>query len=401
VDVAKRLDQATTCERVKLYVAMVLAAVIHARRPIPTHSLITRRIVSARQYSEFLRVMRLFADVVQRDESYVPKTFAVDKPPKTKSWKPGENILALSPPQTAISPSPAFLDCVRRAFEWYFSEHVSAIDQEARSAADLVRRHLELLGVPGSESLEEEPEPKCPDDTEPDPANVLEAFESHTHCEQVSFDRGNRMYHAMTNVKKAIRRRCTLAGEKMVEVDMHASFVANVTHLYARGDDRERLIEMLRRGNFYEQFADLAGLSPDRVKERFLRDVIFSFHRGGNPLWEAFRQHFPDTAYRLSRDRDWGDVVKIKRKQDANGRWFTCRTREGQRFLSRRLSMVESQIFWRRALMRLWNELGIPALPIHDCLLVRESDAEAARQMILECAQEVLGFLPAVKVKHG
>jgi hypothetical protein len=61
--------------------------------------------------------------------------------------------------------------------------------------------------------------------------------------------------------------------------------------------------------------------------------------------------------------------------------------------------MVESQIFWRGAMLDLWLEDGIPAVLIHDCLLVRERDAERSRQVILRHAAQVLGFPPYVRIK--
>jgi hypothetical protein len=77
-------------------------------------------------------------------------------------------------------------------------------------------------------------------------------------------DRGDRIYHDTTVLKREIRGKCTLADELMVEVDMHASFVAALTPLYARGDERERLIAMLRTGDFYSEFAKLAGDKQER-----------------------------------------------------------------------------------------------------------------------------------------
>ena len=85
-----------------------------------------------------------------------------------------------------------------------------------------------------------------------------------------------------------------------------------------------------------------------------------------------------------------------ERCEDVNGRWFTRRTRKGQRHLSRTLSRVEASIFLNRALVRLADR-GVWAVPIHDCLMVRAGDEAEALAVLRQAAVEMLGFEPVFK----
>jgi len=116
-------------------------------------------------------------------------------------------------------------------------------------------------------------------------------------------------------------------------------------------------------------------------------------------IWQAFACEFPGTARELSRIRDEPDMVVDEHAgNDVNGRRYRTQTRWGQRRLSRILSRVESQIFPQRALVRLFHEHGIRAVPIHDRLMVAERHAEVVKRVIERAAAEVLGFVPVVKI---
>jgi hypothetical protein len=146
--------------------------------------------------------------------------------------------------------------------------------------------------------------------------------------------------------------------------------------------------------------AELLGIQ-DRaeLKQRFQRDVVFTFRSTWSKIWQTFAREFPGTARELARIRDGTDTVVDEHVgYDVNGRRFRTETRWGQRRLSRILSRVESEIFLQRALVRLAPE-GVRAVPIHDCLMVAERHAEAARAAIERAAEEeVLGFVPVVKL---
>ena len=126
---------------------------------------------------------------------------------------------------------------------------------------------------------------------------------------------------------------------------------------------------------------------------------MFTYRPWWSEIWQAFACEFPGTARELARIRDGTDrVVDEHTGYDVNGRRYRTQTRWGQRRLSRILSRVESQIFLQRALVRLYHDHGVRAVPIHDCLMVAERHAKAARQVIEQAAAEVLGFVPVVKV---
>jgi hypothetical protein len=58
---------------------------------------------------------------------------------------------------------------------------------------------------------------------------------------------------------------------------------------------------------------------------------------------------------------------------------------------------IESQVIVR-ALLRL-KELGIVALPIHDCLIVRRLDADTAKDILENTFEEVTGARGKVEVE--
>ena len=194
-----------------------------------------------------------------------------------------------------------------------------------------------------------------------------------------------------------------------VEVDMHATLPAIIAAKLAPPGERERVIAMCQSGDFYGEMAKLLGVpgvDHSELKRCFQCEVVFSFRPFWSEIWQAFSHEFPGTAKALSEIRDGSNtVVDVHVRRDVNGRRYESQTRWGQRRLSRILSRGESEIFLQRALVRLFREAGVRAVPIHDCLMVAESNASIAKRFIEQAAFAVLGFIPVVNISttwcHG
>lgn len=396
----------------------LVALILHRCRngkPVPVHSAIVGRLVCQRHYRTYLDAMASFADVVGRDEDYRPRALCTTKPPKCMAWQarpdatkgrytnarrdlePTKGVSTLVHGCAVAYPLPGcFEERFRRAFQWYLDVWLPSrgvVDAQARR---LVKHYMTFLGFPELEEMQADA--FCGDDKQKadDCLRRTEELREDGCQTPVTWDDGGRVYHDLTNLKREVRRRCTLAGEPVVEVDMHASFVAALTAVYAEGIERHRLSMMLELGDFYGIFAEMTGepFGPD-FKQRFLRDVIFGRPWPGCRLWDCFRRLFPNTARRINLDRNLPDPWPRLRIKKGRVR----RTTSGQTLISRRLSFVESRIFWKGALTKL-HALRVPAIPIHDCLLVRERDAAATKAAIQDAARDVLGFAPAVAVKN-
>ena len=62
------------------------------------------------------------------------------------------------------------------------------------------------------------------------------------------------------------------------------------------------------------------------------------------------------------------------------------------------MSRIESHIFLHHALIRLHEQFGVVALPIHDCLAVEADQADVAQLVVELAGEEVLGFRPVIKI---
>ncbi len=63
---------------------------------------------------------------------------------------------------------------------------------------------------------------------------------------------------------------------------------------------------------------------------------------------------------------------------------------------SLKLQAVESDMM-SDTLLKLGKHYDIPALPIHDCILVREEDAETAKSVLSEVFNKTVGVTPTIK----
>jgi len=419
--------QSASSSRVMQDLLVLLGTATICRSRFSVHSQIIKRVVSSHRYSEYLDLMSSLP-FISRSDSYTPRAVAeqTGKQAFCKTWlfnglthahRIG-NINALLAASRGYLPpacvrrgmvrwkfSSDFVERMAKAFDWYL--------RECDSSPELQQLFSEIMQMVGSSLACLEP----PDLEYQDVLDICGGDETKTEVNwdvlseirrlgrvqgKCRMDFGHRIYHGLTNVKKEIRRLFRLSGEPTVEVDMHATFPAIISAKLAPPGERERLIAMCQSGDFYRQMADLLnvpGVSHAEMKKLFQQEVVFTFRPWWSDIWQAFACEFPGTAGELARIRDGIDTVVGEHvRYNVNGRRYPTKTRWGQRRLSRILSRVESEIFLQRALVRLYKEEGIRAVPIHDCLMVAERHAEVAQRVIERAAAEVLGFVPVVKI---
>jgi len=197
-----------------------------------------------------------------------------------------------------------------------------------------------------------------------------------------------RLFHCASNISASVRDQFKMTHKGKVEdaktVDMSSTFpwlLGGIAH------DQELLNDIVS-GNLYEHVMEVAedefgyeGKTYAQVKADFQCHVLFNhWDKGftGHPLYKAFRKLYPETS---------NFVYNYRVKHPIYG----------AQNLSRMLMKIECQIFIYGALRKATEE-GIPCLPIHDALVCPASESERVKQIILECAQEVTGYVPRVKI---
>lgn len=119
--------------------------------------------------------------------------------------------------------------------------------------------------------------------------------------------------------------------------------------------------EAITSGNLYETLMRDTGLSREQVKRGLLRDVFGMRRYYPSPVRSSFERRFPETLRFID-----------QYKQDDHAR------------LLRDLQRIESDVVIRSFGSR-WSS---PALSLHDCVLVPESKADEAEQMLVALCHE-------------
>lgn len=63
------------------------------------------------------------------------------------------------------------------------------------------------------------------------------------------------------------------------------------------------------------------------------------------------------------------------------------------------LMFIESEVIIS-TMQELMLKHQVPSLPVHDCIIVRESDKELAMRVLSEQFRKIVGIEPRLKVKH-
>lgn len=263
-------------------------------------------------------------------------------------------------------------------------------------------------------------------------------------------DNDGRVHHAVTRLPKAIRQTLTVDGESIYEVDVvncqpllvpviygvwinsdrcfariPLSSFSRDPEFFARRwekgesplcitpDSATEFSEWCERGEVYERLAEMAGWAMvdqaerESVKTRIFRDLLYAdasgLRRPDNTLAKVFRERFPDLFAMLwsAQQRTLVDAATRRRVKSTrhapSGRSSIVRKSVLPFYMQR----IESQIVVRGVVPRWMNEKpGRFLATIHDSILVAESDAEDAAQMLRDEFAAV-GLFPQVKVSKG
>lgn len=394
--------------------ALVIALTI-SRGRFSAYSRVIHDVVGGSLYSAYLRIVSSLRNM-DRSESYLTQAAAEElgKQGRCKTWihnglthtRSLGNINALVGVRGRLLPrrmhglvewefSPEFKVRLARAF----SNYGDRLGSHSAEVLEIVRAGLasvEAPDLPFGEVLA-----ACEGDERKARANWLALEKLRIGgAREARFGLGGRIYHALTNIKKGLRRKFTIRGSPVVEVDKHATFLNIIAAKMAPPGERERLLAICGTGDAYGQIAPLLGMDDGKeLKKRFQAEVVFSFRPTWSPIWKAFQREFPGTAAAIADIRDGSEMVVNERvERDSQGVQRTIKTRWGQRRLSRILERWESEIFLHRSLVRLHRDHGIIAVPIHDCLMVPQEHASLTRSVIEQAAYEVLGHTPVIKV---
>jgi len=234
----------------------------------------------------------------------------------------------------------------------------------------------------------------------PSPKRWQEAEKIHAHAfsaAQVSsqswtFHRcaAGRLHYAMTNLPRGLRSLLRYGGERLVEVDVSSCQPFLAASLYPVGEEEERLRYLADvRSGFYERLGEAAGrpVTNDESRKKLKREVLSriffgSEEQASGPVWEAFATLYPVLA---------GIIFEGKRELMP---W------SGDRDLALRLQGIEAAVFIDGALRRIADEMpGVPALPLHDCLLTVADKAEAVLAVLQEEFLRQFGEVPSFEIK--
>lgn len=202
-----------------------------------------------------------------------------------------------------------------------------------------------------------------------------------------AFNEGGRMYGiggGYQNIRKADRRKMLINGSPTVEIDLSASHYTIATILLGWPYDKE--------------------IDPYIVPE-YPRDVVKScltasigngkpIHRWPKNIKKGYRNPDPDKqkglknatrnagkVYTGNLEADW-PIRKIK--ADVLSRFPILDILKDNGMSWGKLQFEESCVI-AAAVRRLSVEMGIPALPVHDSLIVPVADRETALQVLDEC----------------
>lgn len=260
-------------------------------------------------------------------------------------------------------------------------------------------------------------------------------------------DNQGRVYHPLTSLPKEIRRSATVDGESLCEIDVVSSQPLLVPVIYRLWADVGCRFSRLpvhsiekhsdsfvstphpspptgcsqqteigefqawcEQGVVYERLAELVGWdagsdeSRASVKQRVFRSLLYAngagLMRPGNELATAFRAKFPGIFSMLcdAQHRTLVDSITHKRVKSRSSAPSGKTAVILKSVLPFYMQRIESQIVVRGVVPRWMTEKpGRFLSTIHDSLLVAESDAEDAAQMLRDEFASV-GLFPQVKV---
>ena len=273
---------------------------------------------------------------------------------------------------------------------------------------------------------------------------VLERDWTFTRC------RAGRLHYALTNLPSALRRSLQYDGEDLVQIDVSSCqpFLAAMLYEEVHPNDmlaetveeeRARYLADLKGPSFYHRIAEAAvesiteewrelcavangdhhpevlekyrnaisGLHLDRVKisamieeghKAIKKEVLKSVFFGGGNQWDF--SPIIKGFYRLYRQLAW----HLHRRKSFRHGWEEASFHDnwkGDSELALRLQGAEAKIVIDGALARIAREMpGVPAFPIHDCLMTLERHAVEVERIMAEEFVAAMGIAPSFKVER-
>ncbi|MCA9065978.1 MAG: hypothetical protein KDA96_23075 [Planctomycetaceae bacterium] len=201
------------------------------------------------------------------------------------------------------------------------------------------------------------------------------------------FRAAGRCYYPLVNQPKLLRHRYLKFRhngqiEDAAEVDMSATYWVLLACMLDQSACREVLVRDLVNGCFYERLNAESGnsLKDTRALKRAVqKDCLFG------------RRNFGRTRLFATMERLYPDLARLIRHRRSN---------YPVRWLSDRLTNAEGA-FFIDCVLPFVVDAGIPALPIHDAIVVPASAAEQVKQLCCDLAQTRFGFVPRFKITKG
>ncbi len=211
-----------------------------------------------------------------------------------------------------------------------------------------------------------------------------------------AFNKGGRLYSSGPDSyqqdSKETRRSITFDGQPTCEIDIRSSFLTLIYGLCRHHCLDE---EGYSLGNPHEE--DLYSL-PD-TESRSVGKAWFTIAIGLHSMpvkWSAARvkDYREETGGNLKKYRVAEVAEKMLSKHPVIGYWLSQTDRN-----SKDLQFIESNIILN-TMLRLKRSYGIPALPVHDSLIVKTQDAEVAAGVLkaeFECMADIIPCLSLSK----
>jgi hypothetical protein len=201
--------------------------------------------------------------------------------------------------------------------------------------------------------------------------------------------RTNRLYHSLTCTPKLVRQCLKLAGERAVEVDLANSQPFFMALIFPGVPG---LIGSVCAGTFYEDINvhlstpyDLTH--PDQKQDLKKRSLSCLYAKDKGRFLAKLKAESDSALFLRALDKAFPGLPQ---SIEAYAKKY------GEKALAHEMQRRESSVFIDQAIPR-FQELKIPAIPIHDSILCRESDADAVKQILESILFGITGRRPTLR----
>jgi hypothetical protein len=195
------------------------------------------------------------------------------------------------------------------------------------------------------------------------------------------FPKPGRLYTTFTSTPSALRKYALLHGQPLVEIDVRCSQPFLHASLLAAGDERDRYLESVGNGTFYEDIGKAGGISDeisrDKLKEMVFADIFYGKNRPTetSPMMTVFAELYPKLTAAI-RERKTGNHNR----------------------LSKDMQYLEAEIILHNAIPRIRERVpGIRILTVHDAIYIPEGWELIARREMTAAFNDTLGFTPSLR----